>query len=151
MQFNWNSQGLWFPNCVVEWPVQIATLSNLPWSVIMTGAHGCRNLLLLMWHQRWSWSPGETTRSLDLFFLYPLSSLKWILCCFTQRRGMLRCDVHFKEVRASFVTAAPAALGIFRVENKQPGNVWNATWPFNLTRRSRFSPNPHRALLEGTA
>lgn len=55
---------------------------------------------------------------------------------------MLRCDVHFKEVRAPFVTAAPAALGIFRVENKQPENVWNATWPFNLTRRRGFSQIP---------
>lgn len=55
---------------------------------------------------------------------------------------MLRCDVHFKEIRAPFVTAAPAALGIFRVENKQPENVWNATWPFNLTRRRGFSQIP---------
>lgn len=55
---------------------------------------------------------------------------------------MRRCDVHFKEVRASFVTSAPAALGIFRVENKHAGNVWNATWPFNPTRRRGFSQIP---------
>lgn len=83
-------------------------------------------------------TPPDT---LSIFFLSTFSS-KWILCCFTQRRDMLRCDVHFKELRAPFVTATPAALGIFRVENKQPENVWNATWPFNLTRRRGFSQIP---------
>lgn len=52
---------------------------------------------------------------------------------------MLRCDAHFK-VWASFVSAATAASGIFRVENKQPGKCLECCVTFQPNSEERVFP-----------